>query len=101
MVMWFSPEFKQKHGDIVSAARKAVERPFMTDDLPHLLMGLAGIGSKYYSASRDLLSDSFNTKRPRLLKKTYDYDSLLNKSRFERERIRAGITFDSLFFLKK
>ncbi len=96
MSMWFSPCFKKNHPDVVKAAANAVERPFMTDDLPHLLMGLAGIRGKYYSSRRDLLHDSFDIHRPRMLKKEYNYDSLLHNTRFERERLRAGYKLDSL-----
>lgn len=96
MTMWFSPLFKKLHPDVVKAAFRASQRPFMTDDLPHLLMGLAGIRCKYYDRRRDLLHDSFNVRRPRLLKRQYNYDSLLHGTRFERERLKAARTVDSL-----
>jgi heptose-I-phosphate ethanolaminephosphotransferase len=86
MEMWFSPQFRKKHHRVVKAARAAVNRPYMSDELPHLLMGLAGIKCRYYDKYRDLLSDSFNVARPRLLKGKYDYDSLISGSRFEREK---------------
>lgn len=96
MTMWFSPSFYQNHPDVVHAARRASSRPFMSDDLSHLLMGLAGISCPYYDVHRDLLHDSFRVSRPRLLKNKYDYDSLLHGTRFYRERIKAGHALDSL-----
>lgn len=96
MTMWFSPSFYQNHPDVVRAARRASSRPFMSDDLSHLLMGLAGISCPYYDVHRDLLHDSFRVSRPRLLKNKYDYDSLLHGTRFYRERIKAGHALDSL-----
>ncbi len=100
MSMWFSPLFKKNHPDVVRAAANAARRPFMTDDLPHLLMGLAGIRGKYYDSRRDLLHDSFDIRRPRMLKNQYNYDSLLHNTRFERERLRADYKSDSLLTIR-
>ena len=95
MVMWFSPKMRRLHPTIVKRARRAVMRPFMTDDLCHMLMGLAGIKSKYYNPKRDLLSRYFDTGRKRLLKGKYDYDSIIGGTRFERERLNTDTTFFS------
>lgn len=75
--IWFSPIARRLHPDIYAAARKAASKPFSTDDLPHLIMGLAGIKAPIYAPTRDLLSPTFNASRRRLLKGTIDYDSLM------------------------
>lgn len=75
--IWFSKTFRRKHPDIVRAARKAKDRPFASDNLPHLVLGLAGIHCPYYRADRDLLHESYRTDRPRILKEKVDYDSLM------------------------
>ena len=88
---WFSPKFKASHPDVVNQVQQAKTRRFMTDDLPHLMMGLAGIHSKYYNPRRDLLHQDFDTTRRRLLKGLYDYDKLVKgtpfdvKARYRRE----------------
>jgi heptose-I-phosphate ethanolaminephosphotransferase len=48
----------------------------MTDLLPHTLMFLGGIHSKYYRKEYDVLSDAYNGKRPRVLKNQVDYNKL-------------------------
>ena len=50
---------------------------FMTDDLPHLLLYLAGIEIKDYFEERNVISPSFNSNRRRLVLKTIDYDKAL------------------------
>lgn len=85
MEMWFSPKFLRLHPDVVAEVRGARNRPFMTDDLPHLLLGLAGIACKEYDSHRDLLSPDFNAKRRRMVKGRYDYDALLKGTKFERK----------------
>lgn len=79
--IWFSPRAKKEHSDIYNAARKAADKAFSTDDLPHLLMGIAGISSPLYDARRDLLNPMFNDSRKRILKRTVDYDSLMTVDR--------------------
>lgn len=72
--IWCSKEYKRKHPYIIRQIRKAVNKPFMTDDISHVLLYLAGISCKEYDETRNLLSPNFNTKRKRLLKGTSDYD---------------------------
>ena len=64
-----------------NAAQKAADKAFSTDDLPHLLMGIAGISSPLYDARRDLLNPTFNDSRKRILKRSVDYDSLMTVDR--------------------
>lgn len=80
-VMWFSPKARKLHPALLQAARQAANKPFTSDDLPHLLLGLAGISCPYYDAGRDLLSPEFRTGRKRLLKQTTDYDSLMQAAK--------------------
>lgn len=82
--IWFSPKARIKHRDIYKAALEAKDKPFSTDDLPHLLMGIAGISSPLYDGRRDLLSPEFDVSRKRILKRTVDYDSLMDSSRKQR-----------------
>jgi hypothetical protein len=38
----------------------------MSDDLPHMLLGLSGITTDWYDADRDILNADFDTTRVRL-----------------------------------
>lgn len=72
--IWCSPRYLERHPDIVAQIKAAQDRPFMIDDLPHLMLSLAGIHCRYYQPQRDLLSPLFNTGRHRLLGGKFDYD---------------------------
>lgn len=72
--IWCSNRYIENHPTIFEQIRKSSERPFMTDDLSHLLLYLAGIRCKYYDEKRCLISDSFNYKRKRLIDGKVDYD---------------------------
>ncbi len=74
--IWCSPLNRERHPQIYEAVRAARQRPFMTDNLPHLLLRLAGIHSPLYRPQYDLLSTQFDSLRPRLLKNQKDYNKL-------------------------
>ena len=74
-VLWMSDTYRQRHPEVVARARAAQHRPYMTDNVGHLLLGLAGIRTPYYIKERDLLSPAFRPQR-RLLHGTDDYDQL-------------------------
>lgn len=80
MWIWFSDKYKALHPDMVAKIRKAAVRPFETDDIPHLLLELAGIKCKYFSPKRSLINDAYNAKRKRLVgEQKVNYDELMRR----------------------
>jgi len=70
-----------RHPEITERIRKSIHRPYMTDDLPHLLFDLAGISYEGYFPSKSLINDLFDIHRsrvPRAITPTVkvDYDNL-------------------------
>lgn len=78
--IWCSPLYRQRHPGLVRQIEGAADRPFMTDDLPHLLFYLAGISCPGYDETRALVAPAFNAQRKRLLKGVRDYDRLMAPS---------------------
>jgi len=74
--IWCSTKYSVRHPEIVRAIRKARNRKYMTDALPHLLLYLGGIKTSAYKEEYNLISPNYNEQRKRLLKGTTDYDSL-------------------------
>ena len=52
----------------------------MTDDLPHLMLYLAGIISRDYKDNRCIISNNFDITRKRLVSGKIDYDSIVNST---------------------
>ena len=75
--IWYSAKYKEMHPDIVHQIVKAKNKPFMTDDLSHLLLYLAGIQSEYYQDERNPLSETFNVQRKRLIGGNINYDDIV------------------------
>ncbi|MBQ0073261.1 MAG: sulfatase-like hydrolase/transferase [Prevotella sp.] len=76
--MWFycTEEYTRNHPETVAMIKAVKDKPYMSDAVSHLLLGLAGIHCPYYRADYDLLSTKYNDKRKRLLKHTVDYDTI-------------------------
>lgn len=76
--MWIycTTKYAKAHPDVKRAVKAASKKPYMTDALSHMLLGLAGIHCPYYNPRYDLLSPQYDSKRKRLLKHTADYDKL-------------------------
>lgn len=74
--IWCSPVYRQKRKEIVERIASSVNRPFMTDDLPQLLLYLAGIHSKWTIPSNCLISEKYDSSRPRIMYGKADYNEL-------------------------
>lgn len=79
MWIWCSRKYRRTHRDIYTSARRNRKKPFMTDAVAHVLMYLAGIESPQYRPDMNILGDSYNDKRERLLKHQVDYNELIKK----------------------
>lgn len=65
MWIWCSPRYCELHPEMIARIKAAARLPFQTDDMPHLIMDLAGVQSKHFAPSRSPLNAHFNVKRPR------------------------------------
>ena len=82
-IIYTSNIFSLKHPQITKRISEAIHRPFMTDDLPHLLFDIASIRTKWYDPSRSLINKDYNSDRKRIikgfsLKGSLDYDEVCN-----------------------
>jgi len=79
-IIYTSPLYQQNHPEILKEIHNAVDRPFMTDDLPHLLLYLAGIHTSWYKSSHNLLSPDFDINRCRIVSHSLiDYDEFCHR----------------------
>lgn len=74
--IYISRKYAITHPDVVSPIKKARNKRYMTDALPHLLLYLGGIKTPAYKEKNNILSPQYNEMRKRLLKHTTDYDAL-------------------------
>ena len=78
MFLWFSKEYI--HAELKEKAFNALKKPFLSSDLPHLLLELCGIRSPLFIPERSLLNKAY-TPRPRYVStKKIDYDTMKNRT---------------------
>lgn len=76
-----SEEFVQKHREIAQKIQAAKDKPFVIDDVIHLLTNIAGIQVKNYDPTKNPLTDEFNVNRVRIFNQKKDYDKELKGQR--------------------
>ena len=77
--VWCSDKYIEQYPKIVDIIRKSVDKPFMTDNLCHLLMRVGGVKSTFYHEDRDVLSSKYKCP-PRIISGRMNYDMLKNVS---------------------
>lgn len=68
--------YKKNHPQICRQIGESLKRPFMTYDLPHLLLYLGGIRVQGYQRDRNLIDEKFNVKRIRRIWGEMNYDTM-------------------------
>ena len=76
MVLWCSDQFIQRHPNTMQNIRRAILRPFSSDNVPQLLMGLSDIHSSFYEPKKDVLSNQYHCGK-RIVQNTTDYDAVM------------------------
>ena len=71
--MWASPAYTAHHPEIWSAVQAAVDRPYMTDDMIHTILQIAGIKTLEYNSAKSIISSNFAMSRQRMVQGR-DYD---------------------------
>ena len=78
MILWCSDQFMNTHPTIMENVRRAILRPFSSDNVPQLLMGLSGIRSSFYEPKKDVLSNQYECGI-RIVQNTSDYDAVMKE----------------------
>lgn len=77
-MIWCSLKYQELHPETMEAIKRAVDKPFMTDNVCQVLFHLGGIQSRYYKPERDPLTDQYRKPR-RLVNRTIDYDAFVHR----------------------
>lgn len=77
-MIWCSDKYIRCHKNEIAMISTSTNKPFMIDNLSHLLFGLGKIKTSYYNSKCDLLNKEF-VSRPRIVQDLYDFDKIMNK----------------------
>lgn len=74
--IWMSDKYKVNHPKLLEQMNMYKDRPFVTDITFNMLLGLAGIKTKYYNERQDLLHKKFITPKRLLMNEGVDCDAI-------------------------
>lgn len=75
-----SDKYIDSHPDVINRIKGSLDRPFMTDNLCHLLFHLGGVSSTYYREDRDILSNSYVCPPRIIVEGQTNYDEMKTKN---------------------
>lgn len=78
-MIWCSNQYMEKNPFIVEQIKKALHRPFRTDDICQVLFHLSHLQSAYYKAAYDLLNPHYQV-----------YDRMVGEGMFNYDRVIKG-----------
>lgn len=77
-VIWFSDQYMSRHPEIVDKTISAQYKPFNTDNLPHLLLSLGEIDSKYYIDRLNVIEPAYECPPRVLFESSETYDEIIS-----------------------
>lgn len=77
--VWCSKKFQTIHDKTYKRIKAVSNKPFITDRLAHMIIGISQIKCKSYNAEADILSEKYNEKRPRLYEAHTDFDEKIKE----------------------
>lgn len=75
MWIWCSESYRRNHEDVLKNIENSVEKPFITDGIPQILLYLADISSEWNDDSHNLLSNDYQCHK-RIIAGCVNYDEL-------------------------
>ena len=75
--IWTSNKYREYHPFIWQQVIQAKNRRYMTDQLPHLMLYLGGISCKDYKANHNLIHQTFDSLRHRMIKGEVSYEEVI------------------------
>jgi heptose-I-phosphate ethanolaminephosphotransferase len=78
MIVWMSESFTNSYPDTARRIKGSVNRPFMTDDMIHAILGIMKIHTSDFDERKSIFSDHYDSKRKRIYAGK-NYDSEMRK----------------------
>lgn len=77
--IWASALYQEKHPSLWKEIQNAKGKKGMTDTLAQLLLHIAGIHTKWYEPTMDILNSNYHSDRKRVIRGERDYDKIMSR----------------------
>lgn len=87
MWIWCSDKYMINHPEMANKIKSSTGKPFITCNISHLLLELAGIQCKYFDSTKSIISETYDTNGKRLImvgteNEYKDYDEIIRPYRY-------------------
>ena len=74
-LIWVSDKFKEKRLEKIQSIKESINKPFMTDNLTHVMLDLANIETKQYDPTKSVINQAYKV-RDRIVINGLKYEDL-------------------------
>ena len=75
-MIWMSDAYKKSNPDIVKNIQQNINKPYITDDVSHTILDMAGLKCKQFVPGRSIVNDNFNPRKSRVVMKSLIYEDI-------------------------
>ena len=75
-MIFATEKYKENHPEIIAKIEQSLDKPFMTDWLPYLILHLGGVHTGWNNPKKCLISPEYDTSRKRILDNGINYDEV-------------------------
>ena len=80
MLIWVSSKFSSNYPELEQRIASSIHRPFMTDDMIHVVLDIMGIETEEYDPAKSVINPKFDASRQRIHEgKLYDKENGLHE----------------------
>ena len=76
-MIWMSDEYKELNPDIEKNIENHKNLPYVTDDVSHTILDMAGVECAQYVLNRSFANDTFNARKERTILKSFVYEDMM------------------------
>lgn len=76
-MIWCSNSYIDQHKNFMKKLVRSLNKPYMIDNLSHLLFDVGNVSTPYYKSSCDIISNNYKCL-PRIVQDDYNYDMIMN-----------------------
>ena len=75
-IIFATDKYKEKHPEIIAEIEQSLDKPFMSDWLPYLILYLGEVNSGWNESNKCIISPKYDSSRKRILNCGINYDEV-------------------------
>lgn len=77
-MIWMSDIYKKQNPDFVEKIQDNIDKPYITDDVSHTILDMAGLKCEQLVPNRSIVNDNFEPRKSRVVMKSLIYEDVIS-----------------------